>query len=540
MKKKSTSRSTPASRSLGEGGFFNLRASLCMALLCATSVCAHASPITVTTTLKKSDVAVIRIVDQNGRPVPNGVSAPTGQIFDVTVGPGFAFNPDKLNISVGDTVRWTWESDSHSVTSGTSCTADGQFCSPEDADCDAGTLFNTGTVYVHTFAQAGTYGYFCFAHCGLGMTGGIHVAAGPTPTPIPTPSCPPPTRCYEVVVVSENFDNVTPPGLPPDWLATNAQGPPPLWVTSNSGLPVPPADTLPNAVFIDDPDTVSDKRLDSLQFFFGVLKPQISFRHNFNLEASDVDPNLGFDGGVLEFSTDGGNTFQDILEAGGSFDAGGYNRTISTDRGSPIAGRQAWSGNSNGFITSRVNLPFFGNLIRLRWRMASDTSGSSEGWRVDTLYGAGCAPLPCATPSPTPPITPTPTATATVTPTPTVPEVCAARNSLCDAVLFSPPTDFDLFLSCPVDFCKPSSFTVNDIPADDCRASDKKVTFHFNTSPAVPGLNTMHLESGGISCCIRPVEELRCTFDYIAPTPTPRPSPTARPLPTPHRRPTPP
>ena len=45
-----------------------------------------------------------------------------------------------------------------------------------------------------------------------------------------------------------------------------------------------------------------------------------------------MDPNLGFDGGVLELSTDGGNTFQDILAAGGSFVIGGYNRTISTDR----------------------------------------------------------------------------------------------------------------------------------------------------------------------------------------------------------------
>lgn len=168
-------------------------------------------------------------------------------------------------------------------------------------------------------------------------------------------------------------------------------GPPPLWVTSNSGLPVPPADTLPNVAFIDDPDTVSDKRLDSLQFFFGVLSPQITFQHNFNLEASDVDPNLGFDGGVLEITTDGGNTFQDILDAGGGFVAGGYNRTISTDRGSPIAGRPAWSGNSKGFITTVVNLPLVGNLIQLRWRMASDISGSSEGWRVDTLYGSGRA-----------------------------------------------------------------------------------------------------------------------------------------------------
>ena len=36
-----------------------------------------------------------------------------------------------------------------------------------------------------------------------------------------------------------------------------------------------------------------------------------------------------------------------------------YNRTISTNRGSPIAGRQAWSGNSEGFVTTVVELlPF--------------------------------------------------------------------------------------------------------------------------------------------------------------------------------------
>ena len=62
----------------------------------------------------------------------------------------------------------------------------------------------------------------------------------------------------------------------------------------------------------------------------------------------------------LELSTDGGNTFQDILAAGGGFVSGGYNRTIATDRGSPIAGRQAWSGNSNGFITTVVGLPAVG------------------------------------------------------------------------------------------------------------------------------------------------------------------------------------
>jgi serine protease AprX len=236
---------------------------------------------------------------------------------------------------------------------------------------------------------------------------------------VPAPGPPQCQFCMFPVTLSEDFDGVTPPTLPPDWVATNAQGPPPLWVTSNSGLPSPPADSPPNAAFVDDPDVVSDKLLDSLSFsVFEALSPQLTFRHNFNLEASSTDPNLGFDGGVLELSTDGGNTFQDILTAGGSFAVGGYNRTISTDRGSPIAGLRAWSGNSEGFITTTVNLPPLIIEGRLRWRMASDTSGPSEGWRVDTVNITWCQGPPC-TPTPPPP-TPTPTPTPTVTPTPTI------------------------------------------------------------------------------------------------------------------------
>ena len=114
---------------------------------------------------------------------------------------------------------------------------------------------------------------------------------------------------------------------------------------------------------------------------------RLTFRHNFNLDASDVDLNVGFDGGVLEISFDGGNTFQDIIAAGGTFVQGGYNRTIAADHGSPIAGRQAWSGSSDGFVTVTVDLPvkFVVLFQNLRWRMASDTTGSKEGWRVDNV-----------------------------------------------------------------------------------------------------------------------------------------------------------
>ena len=211
-------------------------------------------------------------------------------------------------------------------------------------------------------------------------------AFGPTPTP-PT--------CHGVLVtpLAQNFDSVIPPALPPGWLATNTLGPPPFWATSDSGVPSPPADSSPNSAFIDDPDVISDKRLDSpnlLPWEPGVQWRRLTFRHNFNFDASDSEPTVGFDGGVLEISFDGGNTFQDILAAGGTFVQGGYNRTIATDRGSPIAGRQAWSGSSEGFVTVTVDLPEMFLFQNLRWRMASDTTGSKEGWRVDNVTVLEC------------------------------------------------------------------------------------------------------------------------------------------------------
>src|SRR5436189_2434813 len=133
----------------------------------------------------------IRILDQNGQPAVSGVPSPNGAIVPVEVGGGngFQFVPDTVNISVGDTVQWTWANSGHSVTSGdsTSCTSDGQFCSPNNTNCSTCVLSNVGFVYEFTFTQAGNFSYFCCAHCSLGMTGVVNVsAASPTPTPTAT------------------------------------------------------------------------------------------------------------------------------------------------------------------------------------------------------------------------------------------------------------------------------------------------------------------------------------------------------------------
>src|SRR5207248_10069421 len=91
--------------------------------------------------------------------------------------------------------------------------------------------------------------------------GRVDILAAISPAPI---QCP---LCWFLQTRPENFDSLTPPALPPNWAATNAQGPPPLWVTSNSGVPMPPADTLPNAAYIDDPAIVRDKQLVSPSIF---------------------------------------------------------------------------------------------------------------------------------------------------------------------------------------------------------------------------------------------------------------------------------
>jgi hypothetical protein len=83
-------------------------------------------------------------------------------------------------------------------------------------------------------------------------------------------------------------------------------------VTSDSGDPSPPADSPPNAAFVNDPDAISDKYLYSPPITIGPVESAfLEFRRNYNLEASDIDPNLAFDGGVLEVSVDGG-PFQDL------------------------------------------------------------------------------------------------------------------------------------------------------------------------------------------------------------------------------------
>jgi hypothetical protein len=183
------------------------------------------------------------------------------------------------------------------------------------------------------------------------------------------------------VVFTENFDGVTSPLLPAGWTtsATGAQLP---WATTNLF-----SDTAPNAAFVPDPSAVGLSELVSPPINLSNEFSRLTFENNYDLE-----PDIGSiadDGGVLEIKI-GTNDFTDIIVAGGNFVSGGYTSTITNIWDNPLSGRQAWSGNSDGYITTEIDLPSAaaGQTIQLRWLCGTDNGngpGNFAGWRIDSI-----------------------------------------------------------------------------------------------------------------------------------------------------------
>lgn len=141
----------------------------------------------------------------------------------------------------------------------------------------------------------------------------------------------------------------------------------------------------------------------------------IAFDHYFAFEFAGIDnsttppTNVGFDGGVIEISTDGGTTWTDAVEAGGQFTTGtGYNGVLlalSPDGvvvpGDDDVGHPGFV-NNNGSINVRAlehvvlsfGDAFAGQAVKLRFREATDTGGAVLGWFVDNVSFTGVANLP--------------------------------------------------------------------------------------------------------------------------------------------------
>lgn len=173
---------------------------------------------------------------------------------------------------------------------------------------------------------------------------------------------------------SEGFDGGG--GLPPGWTSAVA--------SNGSGWSVVSSDSAsaPSSLFASDVDSKGESVLTSPEMTATGSSGILSFWHRYNTETN-------FDGGVLEVAVNGGE-WTDIVDAGGSFAEGGYIAVLTKRQGgavNPISNRNAWTGNSGGFVQSVVNLPgsMLGVPLRFRWRIGHDRLVGAEGWYIDDV-----------------------------------------------------------------------------------------------------------------------------------------------------------
>jgi len=165
-------------------------------------------------------------------------------------------------------------------------------------------------------------------------------------------------------------------GTPSKTQLSSAYSSPNSWVTKTTGI-------YSNG---------HDAAIVSPQFNFSSFTndPIISFYHNFKTEA-------GWDGTILELSTNGGTTWtkvNDATGAGATFNtplsAGWYNGTIT---GTAFAGitwhntSTAYAGNTGGWIMSQTRLQGAAGQpnVRVRFRFASDAFVQDEGVALDNI-----------------------------------------------------------------------------------------------------------------------------------------------------------
>jgi hypothetical protein len=109
---------------------------------------------------------------------------------------------------------------------------------------------------------------------------------------------------------------------------------------------------------------------------------RLSFFHIFNFEP-------GFDGGVLELSTDEGDTWQD---AGPLVLVGGYDGTLTAVSNNPLGTRAAWTSRGKPGVFSQVVVDlsaFAGKRVKLRFLAGFDDAAGIlqgyTGWFIDDI-----------------------------------------------------------------------------------------------------------------------------------------------------------
>jgi hypothetical protein len=143
----------------------------------------------------------------------------------------------------------------------------------------------------------------------------------------------------------------------------------------------------------DDLSTASDTRLTSPLLTADATKPlSITIRHRYSFEYSD---STAWDGGVLEYSIDNGDTWADLA----TLAATGYTGTITSQSGNVLGDQDAFVGTSDGYpayttTTLDVGTALAGKQFRVRFRLGTDAASGGPGWDIDEIAFDGIAGTP--------------------------------------------------------------------------------------------------------------------------------------------------
>ena len=271
-----------------------------------------------------------------------------------------------INIGVTPTLTWnaTPQAGSYSIQIAT----DAGFSNIVDsASGIAGTSYTTGV----SLNTSTTYYWRVWAEnsCGIGAysaTWSFTTVAGPG-------DCSPGSTPY--IVYQTGFES-------------GAGG----WTSSGTGNTWAIATSNPNSgaqhFHASDPASVSDQRLASpvITLPSGQDPVVLKFWHEPNTEPSGST--ACYDGGILEVSTDGGSSWTQVPNA--DLLVGSYRGSVSGSFGNPLAGLQAWCGETAYIQTIADVSSYAGQTVEFRMRLGTDTSVSAPGWDVDDVMVQSC------------------------------------------------------------------------------------------------------------------------------------------------------
>jgi Zn-dependent metalloprotease len=145
-----------------------------------------------------------------------------------------------------------------------------------------------------------------------------------------------------------------------------------------------------------DPEGTSDSWIEMTEDVIVPPGGWMHFAHAYGFDSEEGEGELiHYDGGVVEYSIDGGAEWEDagsLIVAGDS-----YSDTLVDEEGHPLSGHPAFAGESGGYGSTRLDLSSLADQeVRFRFRIGTDSFFDDEvrtddyGWFIDDVQIYSC------------------------------------------------------------------------------------------------------------------------------------------------------